>query len=215
MIEEKEKKKTGLMTDRDSKILWFINDFGFCGLAQIMKQFVIKESNAYKIMKRLMRRGLVNHERIFHRQPGVYYLTKDGASFTDLPAITHVPEYQHTHHFMVIELYIKFKSRCPNVHWMSERWLVKNYKKKDKKDIKHIADAMLTFPDGKQVAVEVELTLKDTKRLVKIFSFYAKQNEIEEVWYFCDPSILPTIKKITEKKSFINVYNLSEYLNGQ
>ena len=212
--EKKKIIKHSLITERDVSILNFINNFGFCELTQVMKQFSVQESNAYKLMKRLMGKDLLIHDRIFHGQKGIYRLTNDGASFTDLPALEKVPIHQYRHQLTIIEVYIQLSKQYPDVYWLSERFLIKDQTQQDIKEKKHVADGLLIFPDGRQIAIEVELNLKSKKRLAQIFKSYGSQFLIDEVWYFCPSHLVSTLKQLAEKRPFIKIRSLSE-LNEQ
>jgi len=48
----------------------------------------------------------------------------------------------------------------------------------------HIPDGLMLLGD-RQVAIEVELSVKSSKRLEKIISHYRRDVHIDEVWYFC------------------------------
>src|SRR3990167_6162457 len=202
-----------MLTERDGQILQFINEFGFCELKHLMKRFSINESNCYKIMKRLTRHEWVIHDRIFHKKPGVYYLTRNGAQHTDLPALEHIPQIQYQHQLKIIDVYIQHMVRQPHAHWISKRRLIKDQNQKDIKKKKHFADGILLFPDGSEIAIEVELSLKGKNRLEKIFKAYAGQHDIVEVWYFCLPQLVAKLKKLAEKRSFIKIYNILELLS--
>lgn len=217
--EQEQKKKhkkafsTSFITERDAKILQFINEFGFCELSHIMQHFAIYQSNAYKIMKHLMRKDLILHRRIYHGKRGIYYLSRDGASFTDLPILDNLPENKYKHQLAVIDLYIKLKKSYPQAYWLSERWLLKDRSKADVKDKKHMPDGLLIFPDGRQIAIEVELTLKGKKRLFNIFKSYGSQFQINEVWYFCAAPLIGLLTTLAEKRPYIKIHSLDKILN--
>lgn len=71
-----------------------------------------------------------------------------------------------------------------------------------------ISDGLLLFPDDKKIAIEVELSMKGKSRLDNIFRCYSGQFDINEIWYFCSPEVLPKMKKATEKKSYIKIQAL-------
>ena len=200
------------LTERDVKLLQFINEFGFCELRHLMKRFSLRSSNAYKIMKRLCRHDLIIHERIYLRKPGVYRLSKLGASYTDLPALDKVPNIKYDHQLKVIDVFMKLAKEYPGGYWVSERRLLIDQNQKDILKRKHIADGMLLFEDGREIAIEVELSLKGKNRLEKILKAYAGQYAITEVWYYCWPYIIPALKKQAEKRSFVKIHNLTEFL---
>ncbi|OGT38344.1 MAG: hypothetical protein A3F11_05830 [Gammaproteobacteria bacterium RIFCSPHIGHO2_12_FULL_37_14] len=197
------------LTERDIEILSFINDFGFCEIIQIEKKFGLHRPRSYQVMQRLSKEKLVIHERVFHGRNGIFYLSKMGASHFDLPAITNVPVAIYDHQLAIIDTYFRLIRLYPEAQWISERRLKRDRFAKGIGGLGHIADGLLVFPDDRQIAIEVELTMKGKLRLEKIFKAYASQFDIKEIWYFCSPEVLPKIRKATEKRSYIKIHALS------
>src|SRR5690606_12641074 len=104
--------------------------FGFCEMPQIEKMFGLKKPRSYKVIQRLVRDGLVIHERIFHNRHGIYRLSKEGAQFTELPAMDKVFIANYHHHLMVIEVYMQLIKKYPEAIWFSERELIREKFKK-------------------------------------------------------------------------------------
>ena len=198
---------------RDTKIIKFINEFGFCEMPQIEKQFGLNKPRAYKIMQRLVKHGYVIHERIFYHRHGIYRVTREGAQLTGLPRLVKVPVGIYEHQLAVIEIYIQLMQQYPGATWMSERIIRKlgYMPKMGSRKEKHFADALFYLPDGKLVAIEVELTMKSKRRLKDILTAYMCQLEIKEVWYFCSPEIIERVKILANKFSMIKVF---EYSHG-
>jgi hypothetical protein len=200
-----------MMTKRDLEILKFINDFGFCEMPQIERQFSLKKPRSYQVVKRLINAGLLMHEYILHKQHGIYRLTKLGEKWTDFPALKFVSLGGYSHQLKVIDVYQQLMQHYPDAFWMSERRL-----KQDKfstgrwrRRYGHIADGMLLFPDGKRIAIEVELTMKTKDRLNKIVKSYGANFDIKEVWYFCAKEITHKVKKEIANKAHVRVFELT------
>jgi len=104
-----------------------------------MKRFCLKRSNFYKLIKRLCRRELIVHERIFLRKSGVYRLSKTGAVYTDLPHLERIPLIQYEHQLKIIDVFMKLNLRYPAALWISERRLLKDQNQKDILRRKHIS----------------------------------------------------------------------------
>jgi hypothetical protein len=199
------------LTQRDMEIMWFINEFGFCEITQIEKMFELKKPRSYQIMQRLVNEKLVIHKKIFHGRNGIYYLSKQGATHTDLPAITNIPVAVYDHQLAIIELFFKLRQEYPETEWISERKMKHDKFSKSIGKIGHIADGMLLFHDNNiQIAIEVELTMKGKSRLERIFKAYVGQFDIKEVWYFCSQEVLPRMQKIAKEKSYIKIYSLDQ-----
>ena len=205
------KEKRGLnmkMTKRDIAIMEFIHEFWFCEITQIEQKFGLKKPRSYQIMQRLVREKLVIHERVFHGRNGIFYLSRLGASHFDLPAMTNVPIAIYDHQLAIIDMYFKLMHLYPEAQWVSERKLIRDRFAKGIGSIGHVADGLLVFPDDRQIAIEVELTMKGKLRLEKIFKAYAGQFQIKEIWYFCSPEIISKMKKAAEGRSYIKIHGL-------
>lgn len=200
------------ITKRDIEIMRFINEFGFCITPHLERRFAIRNWRVYQLMKRLVDAGFVQQRRIFHGQPNVYYLTNEGAEFTDLPAIDRISSGTYEHQIAMTSVAIKLLELYPMATWVSERKL-----KYDKFFLGigvrgHISDGVIILPDNRQISIEIELTLKGKHRLEGILKSYASQLTFKEVWYFCTPSVIPTLTNLIVKKQFIKIYPLQEFL---
>lgn len=200
------------ITDRDVEIMKFINESGFCITPHLERRFSIKNWRVYQLMKRLVDAELVRQERLFYGKPNVYYLTNQGAEFTDLPAMPKINLGIYEHQITLTSVAIKLRELYPSATWTSERKL-----KHDNFFLGigvrgHVADGVLALDDNHQVSIEVELTLKSKHRLEGILKSYAARLAFKEVWYFCSPGVIPPLTKLTTKKPFIKIHALQEFL---
>jgi hypothetical protein len=200
------------LTERDIDIICFINEFGFCEMVQIEKRFFLNKPRNYEIMRRLVGNGFVRHERIFFGRHGIYYVRPKGAKYTNLPSLDRIYNGQYDHQISIIEVYLKLRKQYPDAHWISERKLKhdKFYDGVGKSG--HVSDGLLIFPDDRQIAIEVEMSVKGKNRIEKIFKGYGKQFTIKEVWYYCLPSVIPVLTAAATKMPFIKIFNLEDFL---
>ncbi len=75
--------------------------------------------------------------------------------------------------------------------------------------VKHLADAVVVLPDNKQIAIEVELTMKSLKRLNEMINSYIMHNEITEAWYFFSEETIEKVRKIAGNCQNIKVHSLN------
>ena len=200
------------LSTRDLKILSFINECGFCVMPQIQKQFSLKFPRSYQVMQRLIKEGVVQHNQIFRYKHGIYYLTKKGATFSELPALSNIALGGYKHQLMITDIRQKLCDQYPDSKWVSERQLKQQKFHYGIGRLGHVADGILILADNKQVAIEIELSLKGKFRLDKIFRAYASQTTIREAWYFCADSIIPAFTKLAGKKPFIKIFAIKEFL---
>lgn len=203
------------LVKRDIEILQFINEFGYCDMPRLMKQFQLKKTWMYEIVQRLISEKLLKHERIFHAKHGVYYLTVKGAKYTDLPPIDRVTVGRYEHHMCVLSVYSVLKKKYPSAHWVTERKLKYDLFFDGIGKSGHVADGMLQFPDGKQIAIEVELSVKGRNRIEKILKGYGAKLAIHEVWYFCTKQVMLVLTSISQKMPFIKLFYLDEFLHDE
>lgn len=200
------------LTERDLEILRFINQFGFCEMPHVDKRFRLGKPRNYQIIQRLVKAGLVHHERVFHGRHGIYRLSPKGAKLTDLPPLARVPLANYTHDITLIEVYLKLRALHPNAQWISERHLMQDKHANGVGKRGHLPDGALVFPDQSQVAIEVELTLKGKARLESILKGYGAAFGYKEVWYYCPDRIAANIAPMVAKMPFIKIYPLKELL---
>ncbi|TLY48691.1 MAG: hypothetical protein E6K54_01485 [Gammaproteobacteria bacterium] len=204
------------LTSRDIAILQFINEFGFCEMPQLNQRFALRKPRNYQIVNKLIRHNLLQHERIFYQRHGLFRLTQAGSRFTSLPPLHRVPLANYQHDLAVLSVYLKLKAFYPNATWISERKLKHDKYKLGVGQQGHLPDGILVFPDGKQIAIEVELSCKSKQRLESILKTYAAQFSLQEVWYFCRPTMLPRLQEAAKgMPPFIKIHSLSEFLEKQ
>ncbi|MHB1949749.1 MAG: replication-relaxation family protein, partial [Gammaproteobacteria bacterium] len=76
----------------------------------------------------------------------------------------------------------------------------------------HIPDGILVHQDGKQIAIEIELTLKAKDRMERLLKNYGTRFEYKEIWYFCAPHIMSIFIERAVKMPYVKIHNLMEYL---
>jgi predicted transcriptional regulator len=199
------------LTQRDVTILQFIHECGFCEMTHLDVRFGLKKSRNYRIIKRLLTAGLVVHERIFYKSHGVYRLSEKGAKLSDLPVVKRIALATYEHELTLAQLHLKLMSVYPDAHWVSERRLRYLQSLAGSKKRVHVADGVLVVGD-KHIAIELELTLKNKYRFLRILKHYAANLEYEEVWYFCADSVYEKARLFAAKYVFIKVRRLKEML---
>lgn len=200
------------LTDRDIEILRFINDCGYCITPHVASFISVKQWRISQIMKRLVHRKLVVKEHVFQGHPVIYYLTPEGASFTELPPIEYVSLGTYRHQVAMINVALKLMRIHPEAIWVSERHLKhdKYYDGIGKRG--HVADSLLVFSNDRQIAIEIELSIKGKRRIESILKSYATQFDIKEVWYFCSPGAYSMLSTLAAKKSLIKLFSIKEFL---
>ena len=203
------------LTKRDKEILIFLNECGFCTMPQIQKQFDLKFPRSYQVLQRLISGGYVIHDQIFRKLHGIYFLTRKGASLTQLPPLSNISLGGYKHQLIITDVRQKLCQLYPGAKWTSERYLKQQKFHYGVGRSGHLADGILIMPDTTKVAIEIELSLKGKHRLEKIFRAYGGTLAFSAAWYYCADNIIPAISAIAGKKSFIKIYSLKELLYGK
>ncbi|HEY8658005.1 MAG TPA: MarR family winged helix-turn-helix transcriptional regulator [Hanamia sp.] len=200
------------LTGRNIEILKFINEFGFCEIGQVRKRFVLKKTWMYEIMKKLVDAGLVHHKRVLNSRHGIYLVSRKGAEYTDLPSVDRITVGEYEHNISIIKVYIKLRKLYPEAFWISERRLKhdKFYDGVGKKG--HISDGVLLFPDGRRIAIEVEMSVKGKYRIEKILREHGSDFSIKEVWYYCSKRVMTPVTSVAAGMSFVKIFSLEEFL---
>jgi len=200
------------LTERDVEILQFINLFGFCEMPHLDKRFGWAKPRNYQVVNRLVEAGLLRHERVFYGRHGIYRLTVKGAKFTGLPPLARIPLANYTHDVTLIEVYLRLRLAYPDAVWVSERALMQDKHADGVGKRGHLPDGVLVLPEGKQVAIEVELSMKGKERLEKILKGYGAAFGYEAVWYYCSEGVASAMSSMVAKWPFIKIYRLKEFL---
>lgn len=197
------------LTERDIEIMKFINEFGFCEMPHIENRFDIKKPRSYQIIKRLIDAELINHRRVFYGRHGMLYLSRQGAAYSDLPSIKSTPKDIYIHQVLVLNIHLQLREEYPNAIWVSERRIIHDkFMKGISKDDNHLPDGILILPDLKQIAIEVELSMKSKKRLEDILWDYKLHTYIKEAWYYCSPDVAGKVAKVAENMDWVKIYEL-------
>jgi hypothetical protein len=136
-------------------------------------------------------------------------LSKKGAGYSDLPPIKGIPKDSYLHQVMVLNIHLQLRKQYSDANWISERRIIHDkFMQGISKNENHLPDGILIFPDFKQIAIEIELTMKSKKRLEDILWDYGMHKYIKEVWYYCAPDIEGKVAKVAEKMEWVKIFIL-------
>lgn len=204
--------KSARLTERDEVILQFINAFGFCEMPHLKRRFGLHAARPYQITDKLRKMGLLTHEYILAKRPGIFRVTKKGATLTTLPALKKVQLDYYRHHLTILNVYFHLMHHYPEAKWITERQLIHVKNKKGIGQSGHLPDGILKFSEDKQMAIEVELTTKGKDRLDAILETYLIESDFKEVWYYVTAEVLPSITELASEYPFVRIYNVEAFL---
>lgn len=199
------------LSEREKSILRFIHDFGFCESKHLMRRFNLGRSTCYAQIKILQRMGLIVHRISLAKRFGAYSLSQKGVKYLgdELPYLARIPLGAYLHHVKVIDVHLDLINKYPKHQWITERYLIKQKAENLAGTKVHLPDAVVLL-DKKNVAIEVELTLKSRARLLEIITDYDIDKTYSEVWYFCSPQITDAIEDVSKVSSKIKIHTLNK-----
>lgn len=198
-----------LLTERDIKLMSWLNGFGYAQIQHIATWMGITPKTAYRRMHKLVNAGYCQHQPLWFGEQGVYRLTTKGAEITndELPELRGVNLAQAKHQLAVIGLSLKLEKQSAG-QFIPERQLRRCLGLTGVGQATHVCDGIWVYED-KQIAIEVELTTKGARRVNKIIKHYKKSVEYAEVWYFCgNAQVKKKVSKAANEASFIKVHDL-------
>lgn len=203
-----------MITERDRKILYWINRHGFVLVSQVQKAFEMGKTAAYRRLKEMVDRGLLKHERILADIPGVYWVTREGVELCEslLSAGKKPSPSTMLHDIKVIDISVYMLKQYGDVKWLTAREMKSMQLREAQARGENVFSVLgARVPDGvlerngQYYAIEVELSLKNRQRLKAIIDDYAKrivQQEFTSVVYFYGKeSIAQAIKQEASKKT--------------
>lgn len=213
------------ITDRDLGVLGFLTRYGAATAEQVRREFFGESVKAaYRRLKALEERGTVKGERVFYKMPAVYRVTEPGARLAevDLPPPRH--DLSRLHHTLeVLELSWLLRSGSTGAgepyagemrlgegveEWITERELRRD-KLIDRREretgrmksggkMGRTPDGLMILEDGREIAVELELTPKRASNYRRIFGDYQRQLDAREIdgvrFYFASKKALQRVE---------------------
>ncbi len=204
------------ITHRDLELLGMVAAHRFVLACQVREWLRTSEVVAYRRLKGLVESGLLSYRRIFHARPGCYQATAAGLGVIESPlprATIDLRTYRHD--VGVVWVWLAASNDCFGAYRrvLSERQMRSHDQRREQGDESfaiplgsytpggqprlHYPDVLVTQTGGRQIAIELELTLKSRSRLEEILTGYRAQPRIECVLYFTDSATIRTAVRET------------------
>jgi DNA-binding PadR family transcriptional regulator len=195
-----------ILQDRDLEILKFINKFGYVGLDHIREFYNFSQSRVYQILGRLVKNDYIDKKRVIADQASIYWLKTKGADLLNTNRINKVSLQNIEHNLIVLNVYLELMKQDPNLAIKSDRELRQG---KGFGYTGHIPDLEIQTEEQngrKNIAIEVEISRKDKKRLKSIVSTMEHGSKYLEVHYYCLGSSIKLVREATEFKPMFKVF---------
>jgi hypothetical protein len=190
------------LTERDRCLLDFVADHRLVLATQVQALLGTSDSATRARLRALSGAGYLKSQRLFHQQPGCFQVTRRGLSAigSQLPGPRiDLRSYMHDVGLGWLWLSARAGKFGPVAEVLSERQLrsrdglpgsggerlgvrMFGFGPRGREQL-HYPDLILRTPDGKRIAIELELTAKGRTRREKILSGYAADRKIDAVVY--------------------------------
>lgn len=167
--------------------------FGALTAEQVGRRHFGSVLAAYGRLKALADAGYLELVRLWHGRPGAYVATAEGTRVADVslpPA--RISATTLAHHLAVADLADRLLAEHPGAAWTTEQELRRDAMRLSRErrtgrlfdGVPHVPDGILVLPDGRRVAVELELSAKGSSRYRTILDWYAAGMDVERVRWF-------------------------------
>jgi hypothetical protein len=172
-----------------------------------------------EIIARWQSADLVETGRILHDEPFWIWLSNAGLAETNLSYHSLHPKPSTVQHLYYInQVRLMLAKERPLAYWTSERAIRSEQERRAfGSKVFHIPDGIVTL-DGKQVAIEVELQAKESRRVKQIIHYLHQLTQYACVWYFVNSSTRSVLEKVqrelpSEQENFLFLYDIEQLLS--
>jgi hypothetical protein len=187
-----------MQTEKDAEIVGWVGRVGAAGAEHVMARFGMGRSWAYARLSRLVADGLLEQKTLLYRKPGLYVASAEGLRWCGLQrlGVYRVGPGGFQHAQEVATAAVALHAGLPGWEVVSEREIRVAESDADElvasvrvgelpggRPALHRPDLAVISPEGRVLAVEVELSVKAPRRLAGICRGYARARHVECVYY--------------------------------
>jgi hypothetical protein len=199
-----------MQTNRDAEIVDWVGRIGAAGAQHIQSRFQMGRSCVYHRLNQLVAGGLLEQHQLLHRQPGLYVATAEGLRWRGLQRLgTHrVTPGGFEHAWQVATVAVALHCVLPGSTLLSDRE-IRDHESDDGQLVAsarlgdlpggrvalHRPDLALVSNGGRVVALEVELSVKASRRLQAICRGWARARHINHVYYLAAPAAAKAVAR--------------------
>jgi len=190
-----------MQTKKDAEIVGWIGRIGAAGAEHVMRRFQMGQSWAYTRLSRLVASGLLEHRTLLYREPGLYVATAEALRWCGLDRLgvyqVGPGGFEHARH--VAAAAAALHRGFSGWEILSERELrvqesdcdelvasAKVGERPGGRAALHRPDLALISPEGRALAIEIELSIKAPRRLAAICRGWARARHVSHVYYLAD-----------------------------
>lgn len=190
------------VTDRDERLLGLIAEQFAITLPQLARLMSCSLRGGRALRDRWQRAGWIESRQVWLGGPVFIWLTGEGNELAGDRFKLWRPKLALLDHLAAVsDVRIQLEHEQRLGDWTSERALAQRHSSRSSHR-PHLPDGVLE-QDGRQIAVEVELTLKSRARRASILSELTRA--YDEVWYFASRACAPVLRELAERSARRNV----------
>ncbi len=190
-------------SERDLELLYLIGEQYAITLPQLGRLIGRSFHTARALRDRWKRAGWVESGKLAVDAPSFVWLSGRGTAVAQSPYRTWQANHGLASHIeAVTEVRLLLEHQLGLGDWECEREIAQRLAQLNGRPHSHLPDAVLTTREG-QIAIEVELTLKNRRRLAQIADETSRI--YERVWYFARPTLVPTLRRIAAESPWGNI----------
>lgn len=199
-------------TDRHTQIVSWIGRIGAAGAQHVSERFDLSRGRGYVLLAELTADGWLEHRRVLYGWPGVYTATRRGlrrGGLVGLPVFQASPG-GFEHAWEMASTAVALNRWLPGWELLAERELGR-LQDEDRqvvararvgsvgaREAYHRPDFALISPSRRVVVVEVELTPKGMRQLVRICRGWTRARHVEHVYYLATASAGAVVRRAIE-----------------
>lgn len=191
-----------MQTERDKEVVDWVGRLGAAGAQHVRRGFGMGRTTSYTRLNGLVEDGLLAHRTILYGEPGLYVASANGLRWCGLErlGVYRLSAAGFVHAREVATAAVEIGGALTGWRVLSERELraveleerelvgsAKIGELPSGQPALHRPDLVLLSPGGRTVAVEVELSIKDRRRLARICRGWARARHIDHVYYLAAP----------------------------
>ena len=173
------------ITPRDRDMLQWINGHGFVTVAQAAQWMGVHYQTAQRRIGKLCQALHLKRQRFEFGQPRVHWLSETGwiASNDQLTPLRNVNRITYLHDLTLVDVAQCLVDETGGT-FVPERRLKESLLSRGRRVAGHLPDGILYLDQEKPIAVELEMSTKNPKKLRNIISSYSTNSNISEIWYY-------------------------------
>lgn len=184
-----QQKRTVVLTERDRAINAWLTRHGVATAEQLCRRFFGSMSATWRRVARLESIGLVRRDATWVHGPRVVRATRDGARFADVDLrASHLDYFLLNHQLALVDLSEHLLAEHTGATWTTERELRRDQLRTRGETAppwsRRTPDGLLHLANAERVVIELDLTPKRTQRLDALVRSYARNREIDGVWWY-------------------------------